>query len=315
MLVVVAFRGPQPDAWRSDAGALLVRTLERDLYQGLVVEPHRLVADYERACDDGYRMACDWLEVRGTGRPRLDQATSFFGPLCDREREPVACLAVGWSRSQPKPGGRPERSSPDPKAARSGLEASCEVGLARGCVELARLLEIGVGGAPDRDRAIALAEQACGGGEPFGCAVHGELLAASGRAAEGRAVLEQACAAEPRACATLGGLDLRALSGGRPSPETVSVLQRACDGGSSRGCLSLAMALQAGEESDRFVRTYRAWSLACQAGEAEGCTWQAWSLELGRGVMRDPDRARDLYERACRMGAKQACGRVSGLDH
>lgn len=311
-LVIAARDTLRPEPWTTEAGTLLVWALERDLYQGLVADMGAVLADYDRACEDGYRMACDWLEVRGPDRPRLDQATAFFAPRCDVDGEPVACLAAGWTRSQRGPGGRPDRSSPDPRMAAAGLEAACSSGLVRACIELGRLAEAGVGMERDPARAIALQEQACADGHPYGCALHGDLLvrvAEPQQPGRGREVLESACTAEPRACALLGGIELRAATDGPPPEDALTRLRLACDGGSTRGCLSLGTAIDRTGRADRFERSLAAWGKACGGGEPEGCYRQAWSLELGRGVPRQPERARQLFERACRMGFELGCGR------
>jgi TPR repeat protein len=46
---------------------------------------------------------------------------------------------------------------------------------------------------------------------------------------------------------------------------------------------------------------------ACLGGDGQGCHELAVMFENGRGVARDPARAKELHEKACAAGAKASC--------
>lgn len=51
----------------------------------------------------------------------------------------------------------------------------------------------------------------------------------------------------------------------------------------------------------------------CRFSDASSCSMLGVMYELGRGVRRDPERARSLYERACDGGNARACGNLGEL--
>ena len=108
-------------------------------------------------------------------------------------------------------------------------------------------------------------------------------------------------------------------SGNTPTPNTATAVpvrtgaSRAapgCDGGVSTGCVTLALNLEYGRNSQtknvpRAVGLYR---LACDAKDPDGC------MNLGRmydsrhdGVSMDRGKARQLFAEACDAGSAEAC--------
>ncbi len=85
----------------------------------------------------------------------------------------------------------------------------------------------------------------------------------------------------------------------QPSPE---LLRRACDKHIPEGCAELGSVYEGERDLGSALSLYQQ---ACDGGSALGC------FRLGRmyqrGIGRDPDRARSLFDRTCRGGIREAC--------
>jgi TPR repeat protein len=60
---------------------------------------------------------------------------------------------------------------------------------------------------------------------------------------------------------------------------------------------------------------FRECSLRCSAGDAPSCDNLGAMYELGMTVPREPERARDLYERACKGGAGGGCTNAARMTN
>ncbi len=58
------------------------------------------------------------------------------------------------------------------------------------------------------------------------------------------------------------------------------------------------------------AETAAAFSSDCARGDTASCSMLGVAHEVGYGVARDADRARSLYQQACRSGNKRACGNL-----
>jgi TPR repeat protein len=224
--------------------------------------------------------------------------------------------------------------------------ALCDRGAAAACLQAARFLDRrrvppppGRTAAQLRARGVELLETACARGDAEACFRAGKQLATGEPAdvARGRAHLTAACSAgHGRACAALAGpgtADVGAEAG--------QLHDRACQLGSFPSC-TLAGDAIAARDPRRAQRLYieacahddatgcarsaaghaargqhreaaAAHLAACELGRTSSCAEAGRALTTGRGIARDPARARDLLDRACSDSIGDGCLALAGL--
>lgn len=164
---------------------------------------------YESACEAGVDSACgNWglLFEHGLGVPTdIERATSLYAKACDAD-ELDACARLGVAL---------HRRDLDRSRVTRSLTRACEGDVARGCTELARVLEERAPAIAEHDakhdaRIDALFERACHLDDALGCFALGQRFA-SGARGEGRT--DQAPALFDKACAL--GDQLGCIAGGR----------------------------------------------------------------------------------------------------
>jgi TPR repeat protein len=72
--------------------------------------------------------------------------------------------------------------------------------------------------------------------------------------------------------------------------------EKACNGGSSAGCLNLGLAFAARDDQVHAAALYER---SCSGGWAAGCHQLAVSYQQGEGVAKDVGRALALFNQAC----------------
>jgi TPR repeat protein len=132
-----------------------------------------------------------------------------------------------------------------------------------------------VDGPADPTKAAAYFERACAGGAPGSCAAYGWALE------QGDGVAKDMSRA-------------------------MQVYRKACGLDDAWSCTRVAVAL-AGQGGVQLAESSRLLDKACELGSAPACAMLAVSTETGRGVARDPARARALYRKACDGGYAEAC--------
>ncbi len=85
---------------------------------------------------------------------------------------------------------------------------------------------------------------------------------------------------------------------------------KACEGGSSRGCLNLGL-VAAGRDDN--VRAFALYQKSCNGGWAAGCHHVAASYEQGEGVAKDVIKALAVYTQACDGEYIESCTTAAGL--
>lgn len=197
------------------------------------------------------------------------------GQIPDKER---GCVAKKADVTPPPP----SNALVAPVAADCTSEAACkercDASDAKGCLGLGGALraKLAVGKpSPDGERARDAFQKACDGGEPTACTALGEMeFQGIGIAKDGKGSLphfDKACdAGDPAGCNDMG-LALTQTSAAE-APRAKSYFERACGSTSSLGCLGLGM-------------LYRD----------------------GRGVAKDPDKAKSLFKKACDAKIAPAC--------
>jgi TPR repeat protein len=90
--------------------------------------------------------------------------------------------------------------------------------------------------------------------------------------------------------------------------QPLALLEQACHAGNSRRCEQLATMAESGISGTKDpVKAVTYHWLACYSRNAHSCTSFAQALLEGRGVARNVDRARHLFDSSCGRGDGRAC--------
>jgi TPR repeat protein len=230
----------------------------------------------------------------------------------------------------------------DEKKAMAMVQRACDAGAARSCTYLGFMYER-ARSESDLAKAAALYRKACERGDVFGCT---DLLGSGGRLEptlleHALEHLKRDCDQKhPTACHELGILYERGLGVARADQRAASLYQRSCDLKSADGCKSLGLmyALGKGVDRDRdraktlcqgacaeqvsaacdhlsvfaleqgdTARALTFAQQACDLEDAHGCANLGGFYMSGTGVVRDPGKASELFERACDDGDHLGC--------
>jgi TPR repeat protein len=152
----------------------------------------------------------------------------------------------------------------------------CAAGDAASCSVLGVMHELGRGVPRDELRAADLYQRACIGHNPRGCVNLGRLF--------------------------------RRGAGRRHDDATAAMLfDVACRRAEGEGCFELGQ-LRYDEGRTQLAR--EPLDRGCHHGHGRACEALGWLDQHGYGGERDPERARLLFERGCRLGASSACSRL-----
>lgn len=262
------------------------------------------------ACSGGWTPACapSWS---GAGIDRVKSAGDGLSVACDGG-DLAACVVFAWSRTEDVPG-LFDPGAKDAAAGAAAMQKACDGGIARACVDLAEMYDLGVGVTADAGRASTLLDGACAQGEHEACAKMGQrLLEGTGGPvdpARAIALLTADCtAASGLSCVVLGG----AMSRGTGAPvdpmRGLALVKTACDAGVPAGCTRLGQAALIGEGVPMDPRGASVlFDRSCAAGDGVGCDALAGMVERGTGIPKDPSRAIALKLQACMHGAPKAC--------
>jgi uncharacterized protein len=93
------------------------------------------------------------------------------------------------------------------------------------------------------------------------------------------------------------------------------LLGAACAGGQGRACNDLGLALQHGTQGFAASASKAAshYEMACDLGNADGCSNLGFLYSSGRGVARNDSAATDYYRKACTMRSATACFNLGTL--
>jgi uncharacterized protein len=186
----------------------------------------------------------------------------------------------------------------------AAVQEACDSGKGQACFDAAELSK----GNDVRERTFY--EKACNAGYALGCTYLG-IRVGSQDAPRQRSLYEKACdLGDQWACAEAVKM-CRKGEGGPADEARIQALiekgkserERACDHGDGEACFALAEPLKNDDSVKRELH-----ERACSAGHAQGCTYLGISL----GSEEAP-RQRLLYEKACNIGDKWACGRAAEM--
>lgn len=290
----------------------------------------------EKACNLGHLDSCDLFAWRLRGVESEDSSRNPVGPLppLDLARSDAllestcamggteACLSIATLRLESGAPGDIERATAmldtmcrdkvvaacqqmvsvadgDEARVNRYKDIACQSGDASDCMDMnARALK-GIGGAPDRELAIAYSDAACRIDAGY-CEVSTVLRAMPG--------LRSACVpGDARACAALGRALAVVLSPEWDPSQALTLLEAACRAGVADACKDAATATHDKARKSDLLET------GCTAGDRDSCFGLADSLAKGTFGQRDEDRAVLLYASLCDAGSAAACDAESSF--
>jgi TPR repeat protein len=227
-----------------------------------------------RACEGGHAESCEWVARHHEEKGQSASTTEFLEKAC-REGDDLSCVrAASMMFDGPK------------NAAEKSAELftlSCERGHAASCTGQGMHVSTGKGLPQNDESARLLFDKGCKGGDMQGCTNLAFLLE-SGR-------------------------------GGFPDDEGAGKLYRnACTQKNGAACFNLGVRLRKTGLGARDGEAAAFFDQACGLGEGQGCAEIAWHHLKGRGVARDPVRAKAFAERACAQNVDAGCRMVSMLE-
>ncbi len=221
-----------------------------------------------------------------------------------------ACVEVAtWYQSGRNPASRAR--------AADLLGRACDLGLARGCAELAEVLVDAE--ARDDARIVALYQRACDGGDAIGCnnlaAQYQRGIGVARDPARALALYRRACdGGAPAGCVNLGTFYEDGAGVARDEAKAAALYRGACDRGSRMGCNNLGLLYHDGHGVPRDpARAADLFRRACDDGELPACINLGDLYERGAGVARDGDQAVALYRRACAGESSKGCAALQRL--
>jgi hypothetical protein len=161
-------------------------------------------------------------------------------------------------------------------------EKQCEAGHGGSCAMLAVMYRDGSGVKKDWAKAAKLAQQACDKDVTAGCRIV--------------------------AAAKLGGKGVA-----KDKPTAIGLLDKTCQAGDGMGCVELGIAMLT--EKKLAGGAQYAFRRACYGGgEFEGCTWLGTLYVEGKGGMSvSPKIGAKFFEKGCKEGSARACAGLAEL--
>jgi len=193
----------------------------------------------------------------------------------------------------------------DFRAAQHLVERACDLGFVRGCANLGYiLLMLG----EDHDRAVKLLDAACAADDPFACTKLGDAWYDDPKQlAKAAASYEKACSLNyDPGCLNEGWMLLDGKGAPRDTDRAVSDFKLSCNHGNAAGCSALGYALVGLAKNEAEETKGLEWlTSGCEHDDGFGCFVLAnQEAKKQRELTRE---ARTHYEKACRLGIKQAC--------
>ncbi|MEM1348766.1 MAG: tetratricopeptide repeat protein, partial [Myxococcota bacterium] len=284
--------------------------------------------DHAAQCEGGDGLSCVILGValeRGLAGLERDDAAArdAYRRACDAG-DGLGCANYGVMLSRGIGGAR------EVERAREVHEAACEAGEARSCAHLGFMVQAGKGGEVDPEGSVAWLERACRGGSMLGCNNLGHaMLYGIGVAKDvwrARVAFTQAChKGYERACFRMAWTEAMECVAERPSacnneiitePAMMPLLEELCrSGASGDACAALGSYGEVGRFVVRAPDKARAmYQVGCddlKSGWA--CMKYARMLVRGEGGEPDPDKAKERMAHACASEHVAAC-RELGLE-
>lgn len=271
----------------------------------------------KKACDLGNAGGCNFLgELTAKGEGTAKDAAAALA-LFVRACQGPGDLRIGASCHDAAllltEGDVPH----DEARAASLLGDSCRLGYMNGCLELGRMYHHGRGVAKDPRRAIELLMKVCENASilPVACSEAGYVYQYESSVkdlAKAMQLYKRACDAGSGAgCNNLGMAYVTAAGVAKDETKGAEFLARSCKLEFITGCVNIAeLALdhrggpRAAMDDAAITRVFAG---ACDAGVMVGCNDLAYMFRSGRAGKKDAQKARELFDKACRGGFQVAC--------
>jgi len=299
---------------------------------GVAWDRGRALSLATKACDGGVPSACAVVaELHRFGRG-VGQDLKRASQLADRGCEGgdgASCriLSEMLEAGLGLPADPAKAHSSAEKAVKQ-LDVACKAGEARQCLDLATVQTWFVSGVADAVSAARAAQQGCDSGLAAACLLSARLLQtgigvapdevrANDLRRSAASLLEASCqlGAAP-ACTALGRLQLDGQGVARDAAKAALTLERACSAEDGFGCQLLArlQGEQGGKGDDAYRRAATLLEPECRGGNGEACFATAQIFAEGRGFTKNAVRALALYGQGCEFGHVESClGQAAAL--
>jgi TPR repeat protein len=262
---------------RGDSGSCANMGLMFFVGRGVKTDTLRASSLFQTACEKGNGPACGRLGamfLAGSG-PAADETRG-------RELLTRACTG-GWMEACWRLGELGRRSPTSGINVLALFDRACRGGDGEGCASLGTVLDQGIAGPPDRDKAFALFKQGCDLGSA-------------------------------RACTLYGSAFEHARGTPMDVPHAAALYGKACDAGFADGCNRLSTLYfegrnGVGQDPARGIELLKK---ACKLGQGGACVVLALRMKAGMGLPKDEAGARELLRTTCAAGEKLACEMLEG---
>ncbi|HEY5924039.1 MAG TPA: tetratricopeptide repeat protein, partial [Kofleriaceae bacterium] len=201
---------------------------------------------------------------------------------------------------------------PNPQTAFKYYQQACKAGNLDGCTGQAMLYSKGTGVPRDDKRADQMLNDACTKGNGRACSGLGQRLRLKGDIKPALPLFNRACSfGYARACFYYGSFGVKA---GMPESVARKSFERACLGRDLRGCLGAATFASSGDNAAKqqgatfLDMGLKGLERACTASDGEACNVLG-DYHSGQydPAQKDPTKAKDYYDSACKAGQTDAC--------
>ena len=234
-----------------------------------------------------------WLKEKKE-TPRKDDVVLTHGTAGDVVTVPNPPKPIG--NPPPKPLPKPLPAPPTPKLTAADIEKQ----------------GVTLYTARNYNKAGPLFDQACHGGSAEGCRHLADMYAKGEGftvdSAKVVALRDQSCEARDMAACYQLGFNYSTAEGVPKNMLKFEELEsKACEGKYPEACMKLgALYLSEVGFKDK-QKAAHFYDTACEEGSREGCYFTGKIYDIGSGVTRDPDKAKESYTKSCRMGYEKAC--------
>lgn len=278
--------------------------------QDLKKDRQRSVSLLLQACDGDDDAACTQLtevDVGTISNPQEQERILAALERACQKNEVASCAQLG----------RLQLARNAPARAFDLFLRACKYGDAVACAQAGQLAVKGDGIAQDVTQALTLFQRACDKEVSVGCYFLAQLYARGTgtsknmvRAAE---LFQRDCThGGAESCHSLALLYLNGSGVGQDRKQGLALLKKACDLGHKPSCDEGELPTPTPERSAAKERSALEAQLqqlfnACQAGRGDSCYRLATLFERGPSTPKDRQRARLLYQLACRHGVAEGC--------
>jgi serine/threonine protein kinase len=168
--------------------------------------------------------------------------------------------------------------------ARAEFVKACDGGIADACFRLGRMIDKGEGGTESQLEARRLFEKACSEN-------HAE------------------------SCRNLGIMELNGEGGSKDEFSASRHLWKACLAGSVEGCRFAIFEVEIGGGSNNMWEVKSILQSTCSTGDNIACFHLGYMLEEGIGGAREEEKAKLIYDKACKKDLADACLQLASMKY